>query len=451
MFVAGVVAVVFGVRILWRQRLAVGYLFLAWPWPYSAVLLRVLDASTNATLTGLRIMLRILPVAKPVSSLDGSLFVVVHDGRSFPLSVVSACSGINSIVGFLLVGAAFAAVVRGPILRKVLWLVSGMLLLWVINLGRLLFIFWAGHEWGERVAIHILHPFVGLLTFGAGVVIMVLAIRPLGMTIGPPSSGQAVTPARAPRAGRRRQPIAVPTVYAAVVIVLAIAIVLGVANIGLRSYDLVADAAGEPKLLSYHSAPVAPTGWRWRLNARYNWAKPLFGEDSTWLRYSFVPTGKGGDLHALFGVTADVIDTSNLETFSAYGVEACYQFHGLSLRDVAQVNVGGGVTGQSMSFSGTGRQSWSVVYWIVPVKTAHATSYERFVLYLLNARGATGTHVPSGVKITNVAGSLGSTGSDVQLVVNRTFLVAFAHELILHQAQQASGNGGHVNPAVSLS
>jgi hypothetical protein len=50
-----------------------------------------------------------------------------------------------------------------------------------------------------------------------------------------------------------------------------------------------------------------------------------------------------------------------------------------------------------------------------------------------------------------VAGSLGSTGSDVQLVVNRTFLVAFAHELILHQAQQASGNGGHVNPAVSLS
>jgi hypothetical protein len=44
-FVAGAVAIIFGVRVLWRQKLAVAYLFLGWPYPYSSVLLRVLDAS----------------------------------------------------------------------------------------------------------------------------------------------------------------------------------------------------------------------------------------------------------------------------------------------------------------------------------------------------------------------------------------------------------------------
>jgi hypothetical protein len=227
------------------------------------------------------------------------------------------------------------------------------------------------------------------------------------------------------------------------VVVLVAAIVLGVSNLGLRSYDLVADAAGEPRLLSYHSVPVAPDGWRWRLYAQYEWAKPLFGADSTWLRYSLVPTG-GGDLHAPFSVTADVIDTSDLESFSAYGVEACYQFHGLAIRDVAQVNVGGGITGQAMSFSGTGRLSWSIVYWIVPIRTTHGTNYERVVLYLYNTHGSAVAYVPNGVKITNVAGSLERTGPDAQLLANRTFLVAFAHELVLKQAQRASASAEHV-------
>jgi exosortase/archaeosortase family protein len=450
MFVAGVVAIVFGVRVLWRQRLAVGYLFLAWPWPYSVLLLRVLNASTNATLAGLRMLLHVLPVAKPVQTLDGTLFVVVHNGRSFPLSVVSACSGINGIVGFLLVGVAFAAVVHGPFLHKALWLTGGMLMLWIINLGRLLFIFWAGREWGESVAINILHPFVGLVTFGAGVAIMVLAIRPLGMSTGSPIGGLTAAMAGSFRRGNGRQVIAVPTVYAAIAVVLVAAIVLGVSNLGLRSYDLVTDAAGEPKLLSYHSVPVAPEGWRWRLYAEYDWAKPLFGANSTWLRYSLVQTGTGGDLRAPFAVTADVIDTSNLETFSAYGVEACYQFHGLAIQDVAQVNVGGGITGQAMSFSGANRLSWSIVYWIVPVKTVHGTNYERVVLYLFNTRGTPDASVPRGVKIVNVAGSLERTGPDAQLLANRTFLVAFAHELILRQARQAAGSAAHANAAVSL-
>ncbi len=161
-FVAGAVAIIFGVRVHVASE-AGHRLSCSWrgPIPYQSVLLRVLNAFTAATLFGIEKILDVVHVAQPVSSLDNTLFTVVHHGPAFPLSIVSACSGVNSVVGFLLVGSAFAAIVKGPLLRKVAWLAGGMVLLWAINLGRIIFIFWAGQTWGEHVAISILHPFVG--------------------------------------------------------------------------------------------------------------------------------------------------------------------------------------------------------------------------------------------------------------------------------------------------
>jgi hypothetical protein len=49
-FVAGAVAVIFGVRVLWRQKWAVVFLLLAWTYPYTTVLLDVLNGFTSATL-----------------------------------------------------------------------------------------------------------------------------------------------------------------------------------------------------------------------------------------------------------------------------------------------------------------------------------------------------------------------------------------------------------------
>jgi exosortase/archaeosortase family protein len=427
-FVAGAVAIIFGVRVLWRQKLAIGYLFLGWPYPYSSVLLKVLDAFTAATLAAIRGIIMVVPVAKSVASPDGTLFVVTHHGQSFPLSIVSACSGVNSVVGFLLIGSAFGAVVRGPLLRKVLWLTGGMLLLWAINLARVTFIFWAGQTWGEHVAIGVLHPFVGLVTFSIGVAIIMLWIKPLGMHVGleprqPVEPGQSAT-----RSIRVKTGLAVPRVYVAVIIVTVAAIVLGIANVGLRSYNLVADASGQPRLEAYITAPAAPSGWETSQVATYSWAKPLFGDTSVWNRYMLRATGASA-LRTSVPVVADVITTPNLETFSAYGVEACYQFHGYSMQDVAQVNVGGGITGQAMSYTSQQFGSWSIVYWIIPVKLGAATTYQRTVLYVQN--NGHGVVVPATAKeagIQNVAGSLNA--SDAELIQNRAFLVAFARQLI---------------------
>jgi hypothetical protein len=220
-------------------------------------------------------------------------------------------------------------------------------------------------------------------------------------------------------------------------VALVAGLVLGVTNLGLRSYNLVATASGEPRLVAYIDQPIVPAGWQVRLTTTYDWAKPLFGDSSVWDRYTMTAT-TGGDLHANVPVVADVINTPDISTFSAYGVENCYQFHGYALADVAQVSLPGGITGQAMSYTSTQFGSWSILYWIVPVKTGTATTYERVVLYVQNAgTGAVVDGLTHLAGITNLSGSLGSNSArDLTLVNNRTFLVAYARQLIEAQAVQ---------------
>jgi len=425
-FLAGAVALLFGIRVLWRQRLAVSFLFLAWPLPYSVLLLRFLTGFTGFTLSGLRLALRVVDVAVAKPSPDGSLFEVVHAGKPFPLSVVSACSGVNGMVGFLLVGAAFGAVVRGPRARKVLWLTTGLVLLWLINLGRILFIFWAGKLWGQSVAIDVLHPYVGLVTFNVGIVIMLVALRPFGLSI----RSKVIA---APTAAARRM-LAVPKAAVALVIVVLLGAVLSVTNENLKSYDMVANALGGARLASFSDHPYAPDGWTARQTNRYTWARPFFGEDSTWLRYAYTSrVGSPGPLHTSRPIIGDVVRTSNLRSFSAYGVEACYRFHGYKLRDVASVSLGGGITGQALSYTNEElKQDWTLVYWIWPVRTADAaTSYERVTLYLQGTGDAPlqGGAAPGDVK--SLRGGLSTTDEvDRRLVNTRSFVVAFAQDVV---------------------
>ena len=451
-FVAGAVAIIFGSRVLWRQRLAILFLFLAWPYPYEKELLGVLDAFTNLTLLAMEKIAIYTHLATPVGSLDNELFVVRHHGGTFALSVVSACSGVNGVVGFLLVGSAFAAIVKGPIVRKMLWLVGGMVLLWAINLGRITFIFFAGKEWGESIAINVFHPFIGLVTFSLGVLAMILLIKPLGMHIAI-GEDRSAAPVAAPKgpipvpsiygsgkpAPKARTTLAVPRITLAVSVAVVAALILGITNFGLRDYNLVAGVTGEAKLTAFIAHPAAPPGWQVQYDTSYNWAKPLFGDTSVWNRYILRANGPG-PLRTSAPVVADVINTPDLSSFSAYGVENCYTFHGYALADVASVSLAGGITGQAMSYTSQQYGSWSIVYWIVPVKAGQSTSYERVVLYVQNSgQGAVVHGLSPGNSVHNIAGSLNS-GSDTgrALINNRTFLVAFAKQLIETQSYRSS-------------
>lgn len=449
-FVAGVATVVFGIRAVWRQRLAIGYLFLAWPLPYTDYFLKELNAVTTLTLSALTHLVHVIRVATPIAGSSGSIFSITHHGASFQLSVVSACSGVNGMVGFLLVGIAFGALVKGPFLHKTLWLAGGIALLWAINLGRLMLIFWTGKQYGEHFAVDVLHPFVGLVTFNLGVLAMLLMLRPAGLSIKVPSRFGSSSPAPL-TSGLQRSPLAVPSMFSAVAVVAVMGLVLGVNNSGLRAYDLVAAANGEPKLTSYLHDPASPHGWAATFATQYTFAQPYFGESSLWYRYTYSPVAGPSNLSSSLPVVADVINTSNPASFDAYGVDACYKFHGYSLHDVRQVGLGGGITGQALSYTtgGSEPQDWSIVYWIWPVLDGSSTRYERVILYLLG--GTQATIQAPGVTLTakDSAGAAGSPQTnDTELSAERGFLTAFAREVI--QAQGHVPAGAQLGRSVQL-
>jgi exosortase/archaeosortase family protein len=428
LFVTGATVLLFGLRVAWRQKVALAYLFLGWPWLYTTFLLGTLGGFTSLTLRGLNVPLHVLRVATPVAG-DAGVFQVVHDGRATSISVVTACSGIDGMVGFLLIGVALAAVVSGPLIRKGLWLATGLVLLWITNLARLLLIFWVGKEAGPHLALGILHPVAGLVMFCIGVGLMSVLLRPFGLS----------RVKETPRAPATAPGSATPRVFAAVGILLAAAVVLSVSDSELQTFNPVAAATGEPKLGSFLADPADPVGWTAAFETEYTFAKPLFGQDSRWFRYLYSPTSPGrSPLHSTLPVTADVIDAGSLDGFDAYGVTACYSFHGYTLRDVANVDLGDGISGQALSYSGvTARQNWSIVYWIWPVETGTGTRYERVILYLQNTSSAAATLAPhSAGSAQLVAAMKGVDPGQRLLLANRAFLVSFARQVVAGQTRQ---------------
>jgi exosortase/archaeosortase family protein len=364
LFVAGTICVLFGVRTLWRLKVPVLFLLLAWPLPYTTLLVNWLNAFTNSTLAGLNFMLRYIHVAARDPTQDVGTYLVSHRGTSFPVSVASACSGVNGVVGYLLVAIAFLTGVVGGAVRKFMWLALGLVLVWTSNVVRILFILTAGHRWGENVAIGILHPFIGLVMFNVVVLVMVLGMRRFGLTMRASRKATGVDLATPMRR-------AVPSVRLAATVVAVFAVVASIANSSLRSYDLVVSSLGAPRLVPFSEAPARPPGWSAHQTDVYTWAKPFFGEDSTWYRYMYVWDSSTHDqLQSSVPVISDVIQTSDLSSFSTYGIEACYRFHGYKLHSIKTVDLGGGVTGNVLAYYNSKVHSdWTTVYWHWPVKT----------------------------------------------------------------------------------
>ncbi len=451
LFVGGVVSVVFGCRSLWRLRFPIVFLLLAWPLPYTVFISSWLQAFTEATVAGLRWGVGVVPVARSVPSADGSLFSVTHGSHSFEVSVASACAGVNGMVGFLLAGAAFASVVRGRLRPKLIWLAGGLALIWALNVARIMLIFAGGQLWGERVAIDGLHPYIGLVIFCLGVVGMIVAMPVFGLHMAPPG---VRTEGRAEPGPGGTVVTAPPTTTrpkGALVLVGVLAVVMGLLNADLRHYELVASDLGAPRLASLAAQPARPAGWAVSRTDTYAFAKRFFGDDSTWIRLGYVggpaaTTPAAGSVARSSSVIADVITTSDLRSFSTYGLEACYRFHGYKIQSVHSVDLGGGITGNVVSYYNTSlRSDWTALYWHWPVSTPKGNRFERVTLMMRDTAKSHETAPPAGPSLARSLG-LGLHNSlrgdpaerqiDAQLAQTRAFITAFAQSVV--QAQPAA-------------
>jgi exosortase len=378
-FVAGAVTLVFGTRALWRMRFPIAMLFLAWPLPYSIFLVGHLETLTAFTARTVGAALHFFPVATPYPSDDGSLFMVTHQQSSFVISVASPCSGANSMIGFLLIGAAVVSQMHGSRWRKLAWLATGMGLMWAADVVRVLLIFAFGAGFGERVALDTLHPVVGLIFVCAVALLMVRLIPVFGLRLVVPHLRRRW---RTWREGRVPPRPAVRSARTALVMVTVAAVLTMVTNLGMHRYQLLAQDLGPPRLALAEVAGASVSGWTISWKDHYPWATQYFGSEATWDRYLYAP--KPGLALTSAGaqpVFLDLISTSDLLTFSTYGLDDCYRFHNYDILASDSVDLGGGLTGHQVTYHiRSDNTAWTAVYWEWPVRTPGGDRYERVIL-----------------------------------------------------------------------
>ena len=378
LFVAGAVTLTFGVRALVRIRAAVLFLFLAWPYPYVVFLDHELSGFTDTTAGVVKAALRLVPIASVAP--DGAFLVSHATGLSqtFTVSVSSACSGINSGLGFLIVGTGAAILMRGRLAMKVLWLATGTAFLFAVNVVRILVVLAAGRLFGEHFAIDILHPVMGLAMILGATLVTVLWLPRFHLRFGLGAAGGRATVEGKPRSVRS---LAVRRARVPLAILAGASLVAMFANAGMSRYELLAFGLGPSRLSpsSVASAPVA--GWTLSESATYAWATRYFGAGGSWTRYASVESTAPSDGAPPAAITVDVIGTADLGTFTTYGLEACYGFHNYVLMDSHTVDLGGGLNGKVMRYSipGVGGY-WLGLYWEWPVSVAGGERYQRVVL-----------------------------------------------------------------------
>lgn len=367
-FVAGVVAMVFGTRMLWRIRMAVLLLFAAWPVPAELLVTSAADHLTHATTRAVSAVLRLVPVASPAG--EAWLLSVGAGAGRFEVAVTQACSGAYGLVGFAVVGGAIIACTHGSWLRKLGWLTVGLVLTWLANVARILILLAFGERWGEQAIVEF-HPHVGFATFAVAVLAMVGLSSGAGLRWPTPDPDRRS--ALLPRSMGR------PTI---VVVALA-ALAFAVLNTDLKRFAPLSEPLGAPLTISFEGAgaPVAPVGWVVTAadrTAELTTTGGVFGDDSTWFRYRYVNASAPAETPAIL---VDVVTTAEPRTLDTNGVAESYGFRrDEALREEA-IDLVGGISATAMAFQDEERtERVTTLHWVWPVKTVAGRLYERIAL-----------------------------------------------------------------------
>ena len=375
LFVAAAIALLFGSRILFRTRMGVLFLFLSWPLPFRWVLSSWLDPFSALTVRAVHLITNVVPVAHSVGNVADATFEINGPGGAIRVVIATVCSGANSLLGFLLVAAAILIASTGSRRQKRRWLLFGSVLVWLLNLARITFILVMGRLWGEHVAMGILHPYVGLVLFAAGVGFLVMwALPRFGIELGRPAAEL--------RPVSTEMMTAVPRSRTPIVVVIVAACLLGALNASLVDVDPISSALGTPQVARFEQVARRLPGFTARKVDHFDWTTRYFGDDSDWTRYELSGDGTA-TLRSDVPVLADVITASDSQPFEDFGVEACYRFHGYDISDVAEVNLGSGVVASMLSWHDPHHPiNWVTLYWYWAVNVGGHTRFQRIVLLL---------------------------------------------------------------------
>ena len=420
LFVAGLIALLFGVRRLWALKAPLAFLLLAWPIPFTLLLTRTAAPFAEFTAGIVGAITRVVPIARQGVT-EPDLFIVGSGPGAFAVSIGTACAGVNSLVGFLLLGGALLFVVRGALLRRAAWLATGLAIVVGLNVLRIMLILGVGAVFGQELALEILHPVAGMIGFMLGVVGMVSLVPRFGLTFMSISRNEPPEGPDRPNPVRRAKP--------AMAVALGLAVVLGVSNAAFARYEAITSGLADARLGTFDVRTAQVQGWDTTFVSRFIQAKQYFGPDATWERVMYLPTERA-TVTSTKSVYVDVITTDDPNTLKAFGLEACYVFHGYDISSVTTVDVGAGVRGQVIDYTNTkAKADWSALWWEWPYSENGETRYERIVIFMANGPRA---------EYAGIDQTAGIGTQEPRFESTDRFLVTLGRAIVRSQLQQTA-------------
>jgi exosortase/archaeosortase family protein len=389
LFVSAGVILLFGFNWFWRLRAPLAFLFLMWPALYLHLMSGVLQSFTDATNTVLARVVALLPMGVRLGGQPGVLSVPTGHGGNLLVSVGTACSGANSVLGFLLIGGALLVGHRGHRIAKLGWLACGLLLAFSLNVVRLTSILALASAGHPSFALGEYHAVIGLVLFAIAVAVMLLVMP--WFRLQPQGPAGAVIARAQDRPAAQRLRLSRRTIVA-VVAGLVLTVATAAADHDLRAYAAFIDGTGAPTVAPFGAARVT-AGRNVFPVASYPWAKQYFGANSTFERFEVYRPGSAGI------AWADVVRTDDRGSLDAYNLQNCFLFHNYNISTTRRFDLGDGVTGLLLNYADpTTHRKWATVSWAWPVRYHGGTYYERIALTSdLNSRtGGAGPDVRPG-------------------------------------------------------
>jgi exosortase/archaeosortase family protein len=404
LFVGGLITIFYGINWFWRLKSALVFLVLMWPALYLNIMPGVMQSFTDATNSALAKVVHLLPLGVSLTGQPGILSVHQASGTPLTVSVGTACSGADSVLGFLLIGAAILTAVGGGGRRKLLWMIVGLALTFAVNVLRLTSILALASAGHPDLALGGYHAVIGLILFTLVIAAMmrllpVFGLRPRPEVVVSGRSRQLAPTISRPPASVRRRRVVIGTMA-------TLALVGGFLNQGLAPYAAFQDGTGSPSVVPF-STTSAPTGMQVSYYQDYPWAKQYFGANSTFTRYyvSGAPSTSPSPSTVTAGfvqenlVYADVVRTDDKGSLDAYNLQNCFLFHDYNITTSQRIDVGNGVTALMLNYAAPGNppQRWASVSWAWPVDYQGQTYFERVTLTSsLTTGGADADVSPSG-------------------------------------------------------
>jgi exosortase len=175
-FTSGLLLILFGGQTLKQLVFPLSFLFFLTP-PPTEILYAVGSTLSDISAHASNALVNALGVATTISSQYGSPIITLTrpDQTLMSFSIDVACSGVYSLIGFVIFAFFIAYISRGRLWSKLAVLIAGIPLIIALNIVRISTILAIGNSFGDTLALHVFHSLGATVLMFIGTLILLVA------------------------------------------------------------------------------------------------------------------------------------------------------------------------------------------------------------------------------------------------------------------------------------